>query len=150
MPDLLTNGTPVTLTTPIPHHPAGAHGTVHGSWATHTGVIFDTNPGYIRYVPTTYLTTHQDVADVTRAAEQAILHIIESAWDMDTPCSWPEGCDTVAVWWYEHDCGDTIYACEMHRALHQKIRERRARAGKRSACKVCRQPAPNPIPWRAL
>jgi hypothetical protein len=148
--DLLTNGTRVTLTHTLDPHTAGSTGTIHGSWASHTGVIFDSNPDYIRYVPPSYLTTHNDVADVTKAAEDAVLHIIESAWGMDTPCSWPEGCDIAAVWWYEHDCGTTIYSCEKHRIIQDDHNVRRLRNGKRSICRGCDNNTPNPIPWRAL
>lgn len=143
--DLLPNGTRVTLTTTLDIHTAGAHGTVHGSWASHTGVIFDTNPGYIRYVPTTYLTAHQDVADVTRAAEEAVLHIIEAAHDMDTPCNAQPDCPNTAVWWWECACGTPRYACEPHRNRYDLWHETRERA-----CSRCLHTIPNPIPWRAL
>ena len=152
MLDLLPNGTRVTLTTNIDIHTAGASGTVHGSWATHTGVIFDTNPNYIRYVPATYLTTQQDVEDVTRAAEAAVLHIIETAWDIDTPCS-KTNCDTPAVWWAEHtECGDTFYVCEQHRAsTDQKHAEHIERTGRnRARCVKCGGITTIPVQLRAL
>lgn len=151
MPDLLTNGTHVTLTTGLPGLNAGEHGTVHGSWASHTGVIFDTNPGYIRYVPATYLTTHHDVEDVTRAAGLAVLHIIETAWDLDTPCS-AKGCNTPAVWWAEHTpCGDIHYRCEPHRAADDERHAEGITAGHTKArCIRCRELAPIPVQWRAL
>lgn len=151
MPDILTNGTHVALTTPLPGHPAGSTGTVHGSWASHTGVIFDSNPGYIRYVPPTYLTTHQDVADVTKAAEDAVLHIIESAWDMDTPCS-KRSCNTPAVWWAEHThCGDIHYRCEPHRAADDERHAEGIAAGHTQArCLRCGNLATIPVQWRAL
>lgn len=145
----------VTLLHPIPHHGAGEHGTVHDMHHHWIGVRFDSTPNLIRYVEPVDLapiTDHNDVADVTRAAQDAVLHIIEAGWNMHIPCS-AKDCDTDAVWWAEHTgCGDTFYVCEPHRAetddRHQKHIMRTG--DPRARCIRCHGITNIPVPWRAL
>lgn len=151
MPDFRTEDR-VTLLYDMPTHTAGEHGTVHGTYGNYVGVCFDTSPHLIRYTaPSNLAPATQDVEDVTRAAEAAVLHIIETAWDVDTPCSWPD-CDENAIWWWEHTCGHTIYRCGPHRYQQDTRMEQYdiAHPGQPWRCAACRTTSPSPIPWRAL
>lgn len=155
MPNFRTD-TRVTLLHDIPTHHAGEHGTIHHTYNTDRGhwigVCFDNAPHLIRYVePIDLAPATHDAADVTKAAEDAVLHIIESAWNLDTPCS-TKGCDTPAVWWAEHTyCGDIHYRCEPHRAADDERHAEGIAAGHTQArCTRCGNLATIPVNWRAL
>lgn len=152
MPDFRTEDR-VTLLHDMPTHHAGEHGTVHGTYGEYVGVRFDTSPHLIRYTACGNLqpATH-DAADVTQAAADAVIHIIEEAWDVDTPCSKTD-CDTPAVWWAEHThCGDIHYRCEPHRAAdderHTNYINQTGHTNAR--CIRCGNLATIPVQWRAL
>lgn len=153
MTDTLADGTPVVLLTPQPGHPAGAHGHVHGSWASHTGVIFDTNPGYIRYIPADQLQPVSDEAvedlELDRT-DRVTFWAIAHHHDNDTICNVPTGCTQLAVWWWECACGTTRLGCEPHRAEYDLSAEHIHTRGGSALCRNCRTLIPYPLPWRAL
>lgn len=149
MPDQLANGTHVTLTTTLPGIPTGTHGTVHGSWATHTGVIFDTNPAYIRYVPPTVLRIdHPDSIDdveLTTPERISFYAIAHHHDDEYNTCNNPDGCGRDALWWWDCTCGHTRYGCHPCRTAYDHHN-----TGETRLCANCHTPIPQTLPWRAL
>lgn len=60
-------------------------------------------------------------------------------------------CQARAVWWYEHTCGATSYACEPHRQVNDAEFARCIDRGGRPQCALCNAPVPGPpVPWLPL
>lgn len=152
----------VVLLHSIPGHAAGEHGRIHGGHHHWVGVIFDTVPGMVRYVEPVDIAPEVPVSD--EAVESTLDHAdrvlfntlarsIEN--DADTPCNYidadgTEHCSNAAVWWFECQCGQTMFGCEPHRTWYDQWMTKVTANGKYLRCVTCKTPRPVPLPWRAL
>lgn len=75
-----------------------------------------------------------------------VLDVVSIEWpDEDQPCS-GKACPHPAVFWAEHECGATIYACHYHRLWVDSLIEK----NKRGRCKGRCGQSWVPVHWKSL